>query len=203
MSFSGENAMKFGKLSKEKRNQLILVVVGTIAVLGALGFGLVKFQYDKLRSLADKHAAAELQLKKMEDAVKREELVQSVLGDATKALAAKEAGMAAGDLYSWMYSNLRKFQKNYKVEIPQLSPISPQSDVNLLPSFPYKQITMQIGGTATYHDLGQFIADFENTYPLSRVLNLTLDQNHSPGPNDREKITFKMDIVTLVKTTQP
>jgi len=195
--------MKLGKLSKEKRNHLILVVVGTIAVLGALGFGLVKLQYDKLRGQVEKQLAAENQLKKMEDAVKRAELVESVYTQAAKALAAKESGMATGDLYSWMYSNLRKFQKNYKVEIPQLSPVSPPSEVNLIPGFPYKQVTMQIGGTATYHELGQFIADFENSYPLIRVVNLTLDLNRSTGPGDREKVAFKMDIVTLVKSTQP
>jgi hypothetical protein len=195
--------MKFSKLSKEKRTQLVLVVVGTVAVLAGLGFGLVKFQFERLRRLADQKAAAEIQLKKMQDAVKRAEMVESVFTQAAQTLAAKESGMAAGDLYSWMYSNLRKFQKNYKVEMPQLSPISTPGEVSLLPKFPYKQATMSIGGTATYHDLGQFLADFENNFPLMRVANLTLELNHSPGPGDREKLSFKLDVITLVKSSQP
>jgi hypothetical protein len=194
--------MKLRKLSKEKRNQLILVLVGTVAVLGGLGFGLVKVQYEKLRSLEDQTAAAEVQLKKMEDAVKRAELVEKVYNLAAANLTEKESTMAAGDLYSWMYTNLRGFQKSYKVEIPQLSPISGTANVNLIPDFPYKQATMQVGGTACYHDLGQFIADFENTFPLIRVANLTIDLNRSPGAGSQEKLNFKMDLITLVNSAK-
>lgn len=195
--------MKLSKLPKEKRNQLVLVIVGTLAVLGAVGFGLIRFQYDNLNSYEKRQAAASAELKKMEEAVKRVELVDSVYKQASEALAEKEAAMATGDLYSWMYGTVRRFQKNYKVEIPQLSPITTPTPVNLLPSFPYKQATMQIGGTAHYHDLGQFIADFENAFPLIRVVNLTVELNHSPAPGEREKLAFKMDLVTLVKPSQP
>lgn len=195
--------MKWSKLPKEKRNQLILVVVGTLAVLGALGFGLIKFQFDQLKGYAARQVAAEAQLKKMEDAIKRKELVETVLAEASAALAEKEAGMASGDLYSWMYGTVRRFQKNYKVEIPQLSPISAAAPVSLIPNSPYKQATMQVGGSAYYHELGQFIADFENAYPLIRVVNLSVELNHSPAPGEREKVAFKMDLVTLVKAAQP
>ena len=195
--------MNFRKLPKEKRNQLILVVVGTLAVLGALGYGLIKSQYDNLRAYGERRAAAEAQLKKMEAAVKRRDAVDSVLKQVSQTLADKETGMATGDLYSWMYNSVRKFQKGYNVEIPQLSPMGAPTAVNLLPDIAYKQATMQIGGTAYYHDLGQFIADFENAFPLIRVVNLTVEANHSPAPGDREKLAFKMDLVTLVKSGQP
>ena len=192
------------KISKEKRNQLILVILGTLVVLSALGFGLVKAQYDKLVSLGVKKAEAQVQLKKMEEAVKRAEMVEGVLAQAKQALADKEAGIATGDLYSWMYGNLRRFQKSYKVEIPQLSPMSAPAEVNLIPNFPYKQAMMQVGGTANYHDLGQFIADFENAFPLVRVVNLDVELNHTANiPAEREKLAFKMDLITLVKSGQP
>jgi hypothetical protein len=85
------------------------------------------------------------------------------------------------------------------VEIPQISPVSNPEAVNLIPRFPYKQATLSIGGIAHYHDLGRFIADFENSFPLMRVLNLSLDLNPTPTASDRDKLAFKMDIVTLVK----
>lgn len=195
--------MKFNKLSKEKRNQLIGVVLGTIAVLAGLGYGLIKLQHDRLRTFADKKSAAEVTLRKMEDAVKREELVQAAYAQASEALTEKEAGMASGDLYSWMISTLRKFKANYKVEIPQFSPVSTPVDCNLLPKFPYKQATLSIGGTAYYHDLGRFVADFENQFPLMRIVNLSLELNPSPGTADREKLAFRMDIVALVKSGPP
>jgi len=195
--------MKFRKLPKEKRNQLILVVLATLGVLAALGYGLIKSQYDKLRSYAERQVAAEAQLQKMEAAVKRKDLVESVLNQASKSIAEKEAGMATGDLYAWMYGTVRKFQKGYNVDIPQLSPIGAPTEVNLLPNAPYKQATMQIGGSAYYHDLGQFIADFENAYPLIRVVNLTVELNRGAAAVEHEKLAFKMDLVTLVKSAQP
>jgi hypothetical protein len=197
--------MKFSKLPKEKRNHLILVAIGTLAVLNGLGFGLIKAQYDGLGQMAARQQTANAKLKEMEDAVKRKELVESVYNEASALLKEKETGMASGDLYSWMYNSVRRFQKNYRVEVPQLSPISAPAPVNLLPDVPYQQATMQIGGTGYYHDLGQFIADFENTFPLTRVANLTLEFTPSvaPNPNDREKLAFKMDLITLVKSGQP
>jgi len=194
--------MKFSKLPKEKRNHLILVVIGTLAVLNALGFGLIKAQYDGLRQVDLRQETAQAKLTEMEEAVKRKEMVESVHSQASQLLNEKESAMAADDLYSWMYNSVRRFQKGYKVEIPQLSPISAPVAVNLLPDVPYKQATMQIGGTAYYHDLGQFIADFENTFPLMRVANLTIEFAQSQVPADREKLAFKMDLVTLVKSSQ-
>jgi len=195
--------MKFSKLPKAKRNQLILVVLATVAVLGALGFGLIRSQYDKLRGCAERQEAAEAQLKKMQDTVKRTELVESVLNQTSQLLAEQEAGMARGDLYSWMLNTVRKFQKGYDVDIPQLSPVSTPMAVNLLSNVPYKQATMQLGGSAYYHELSQFIADFENAYPLIRVVNLTVDLNRSPTSGEREKLAFRMDLVALVKSGQP
>ena len=157
--------MKFRKLPKEKRNHLILVVIGTLAVLNALGFGLIKKQYDGLGQVAMKQESARAKLKEMEEAVKREELVDSVCKQASQLLQEKESSMATDDLY-------------------------------------YKQATMQIGGTAYYHDLGQFIADFENEFPLTRVANLTIEFAQG-AQGDREKLAFKMDLITLIKASQP
>lgn len=195
--------MKFSKLPKEKRNHLILVVIGTLAVLNALGFGLIKSQYDALGQVAVKEESARTKLKEMQDAVKRVELVESVHNQASQILDQKEASMAADDLYSWMYNTVRRFQKNYKVEIPQLSPMSPPAAVTLIPDMPYKQTIMQIGGSAYYHDLGQFIADFENAFPLMRVANLTIEFAPVSNASEREKLAFKMDLITLVKSSQP
>jgi Tfp pilus assembly protein PilO len=190
--------MKF-KLSKEKRNHLILVVIGTLAVLSGLGFGLIKAQREALVQAEARQETARAKLKEMQEAVKRAGLVESVQTQVAQLLTEKESAMAADDLYSWMYNAVRRFQKGYKVEIPQLSPISTPVAVNLLPDVPYKQATMQIGGTAHYHELGQFVTDFENTFPLMRIVNLTIEFTPVTTATEREKLAFKMDLVTLVK----
>ena len=68
----------------------------------------------------------------------------------------------------------------------------------MLPQFPYKQIRVNINGTAYYHDLGKFIADFENTFPHIRIVNLTIEPVNTADPGN-EKLSFRMDIVALVK----
>lgn len=194
--------MKFSKLSKEKRQHLVLVALGTVAVLGALGYFLIKGGYDKLSALQQKRKATEEKLDQMQKSVQRAKEIEAAFQKTSDELAEKEAGMATGDLYSWMQGSLRRFQRGYKVEIPQINPVSAPENVNCLAKFPYKQACLTIGGTAYYHDLGRFIADFENAYPLMRVVNLSLDLNPTPTAADRDKLAFKFDIITLVKPSK-
>ena len=189
--------MNFSRLSKEKRNQLILVLVGTAAVLSLLGLGLIRYQRAGLKQLAEKREAAEKKLKQMEAAVTHASQTSVDLAEAKKNLAAMEGDIASGDLYAWFLTTIRHFRAPYKVEIPTFSPIGPTSDVNLLANFPYKQTTLSIQGTAHYHDLGRFLADFENKFPHIRVSNLTLDLDGAAS--EPEMLTFRMDLIALVK----
>ncbi len=191
--------MKFSKLSKEKRQHLVLVVVGTAAILGLLGYFLIKGGYDKLSALGQKRKTATEKLEQMQRTVQRTREIEASFQQASDALAEKETGMATGDLYSWMQGSLRRFQRNYNVDIPQIGTVSTPENVNCLASFPYKQASLTVAGTGYYHDLGRFIADFENTFPLMRVMNLNLDLSPTPTSAERDKLAFKMDIITLVK----
>lgn len=191
--------MKFSKLPKEKKQHLIIAIVTSLAVVGGLANFLIIGGNSKLAALEKKKQQAIEKLDQMQKTVKRSKEVEDSFNQTTDALAVKESGMATGDLYSWMQGSLRKFQRNYRVDIPQISPISQPENVNLLPKFPYKQAFLSVAGTAYYHDLGRFIADFENEFPLMRVVNLSLDLNPTPTAQDRDKLAFKMDIITLIK----
>ena len=196
--------MSANKMTKEKRNQIIAVSLATLVVLVGLGFGLIQPQYDNLQVLSRKKSEADNKLKVVETAVKNADEIETTLAGVSKALAEKESTMATGDLYSWSINNMRRFKTGYKVEIPQFGPITPPTDVNLLPHFPYKQATLNVGGKAYYHDLGRFITDFENQFPLMRVVNLTLDVDPGAATTaDREKLAFKMDVITLIKPGNP
>jgi Tfp pilus assembly protein PilO len=190
--------MNFSKLPKEKRNNLILVVVITVAVLGGLGFGLIKYQHENLDRLAIRKATATRKLEQMEDAVKNSARIESDLAEAKQTLSQLESDIApSGDLYSWVIGTVRAFKAPYKVEIPQFSQIGPITEMTMLPSFPYKQASMTVAGKAHYHELGRFLADFENRFPHIRILNLGLDVDSTP--QESEMLAFRMDIVTLVK----
>jgi len=186
------------KLSKEKRNQLILVVLITVAVLIGLWFGLINYQQEILQELTVKKIAAQGKLEKSEQGVKNAGRLETELAEATKKLADLEDDMAPGNPLSWMVNKIDVFKLPYKVDMPQISPPEPRT-MELLAKFPYQQATFGIGGTAYYHDLGKFLADFENHFPYFRVLNLSLQPSTTAPENDREKLEFNMQVVTLVK----
>ena len=193
--------MNFKKLPKEKRSQLILVILVTVGVLVGLGFGLIRAQFDGLSELASKNTAAKVKLSQMRDAVQNAAKYEANVTEYRKKLTEMESDIATGDLYAWVINTMRRFKLPYKVEIPQFSPIGPVVDMNLLPDFPYKQATFTVAGSARFHDFGRFLSDFENEFPHVRVLNLTLDANTPAGGEDAETLNFKMEIVTLIKPT--
>jgi len=191
--------MNFNKLSKEKRTQLVLVVVVTVVILAGLGFAPVKSQYQSLRGLARLKRGAQDKLQQIQNTVKRAGQLEQELAQASQVLRAAEADTASGDLYASVITTLRHFKANYQVEIPQFSPLSAEGDVTLLGNFPYKQAVLTVSGIAHFHEFGRFLADFENQFPHVRIVNLTIDPNPSPNPEQKETISFKMDIVTLIR----
>ncbi len=187
-------------LSKEKRTQLLLVVVLTVSVLAGLWFGLIRLQQQHLDVLGQNKTAAEDKLLQIKQAIDTSDLVESQLADVSKRLAKIESSMAAGDLYSWTINTLRQFKLGYKVEIPQFSQIDGPKEMNMLAGFPYKQANMTISGTASYPDFGRFVADFENQFPYMRVLNISLEPIPALVAADKERLAFRMEIAALVKT---
>jgi|ERR1041385_5570093 hypothetical protein len=186
------------KLSKEKRNNLIMVVLLTVLLLAGLGFGLIRFLYDELQQISNQTEEANKTLVKMKLAIQQGDDTENKVAEVSKNLNAMEADMASGDLYSWGLDLLRRFRADYKVEVPAVNQPT-VGDTTLLPKFPYKQATFPVAGSAYYHDFGRFIADFENQFPHLRIVNLALDPAPGLASSDKEKLEFKMDVVALVK----
>ena len=186
------------RLSKEKRNQLIMVVIGTLVVLGVIGFAVIRPQYDGLANIARTKKAELVKLQQVKDTIKKADDTANKLADASYNLVQAENDIASGDVFAWMNDTIRRFKIGYKVEIPTISQPT-LSDVDLIPQFPYKQARISLNGVAYYHDLGKFISDFENTFPHMRVVNLTAEPANENGA-DAEKLSFRLDIIALVKS---
>jgi len=185
------------RLPKQKRDQLILVCVVTLMVLAGLWFLVIRSQQESLRGLRSQKSTKETKAGQMRDKVKNANAVKAQLDEVDTVLVEKEQDMVSGDYYASLVNIIRKFKLPYKLDIPQFSPAASVTDVDLLPKFPYKQVRIVISGTGYYEEIGKFIADFENEYATSRIVNLEL----SPfaGPVDaKEKLTFRMEIVSLV-----
>lgn len=187
------------KLSKEKRNQFIVVLVCAAAVLALMWLYLIQPRYAALSRSATAQKNANDKLAGIQSTIKHASATAAELTGEMQVLSNAETDMASGDLYSWTYNTIRLFNKpSYHVDIPDIG----HPDVgamNLLPGFPYKQVKFTVTGTAYYQDLGKFIADFENKFPHIRVVNLQMQPTDLASGS--EKLAFKMDVIVLVKST--
>ena len=108
--------------------------------------------------------------------------------------------MASGDMYAWVIQTVGRFGAERKVEIPQFSR-EVMTEVGILPKFPYKAAVFNVRGVAYFHDLGKFLADFENSFPFARIQNIELEpagNSAATATSDSEKLSFRMEIVTLI-----
>ena len=189
------------RLSREKRTQLIIVVSLTVVVLGLIYFFLILPQKNGLQQLASAKTDAEKKLQQYEDTIKKADETATNLQLVAASLTTAETDIASGDIYAWTYDTIRRFKTNYHVDIPNVGQPSEVMAVDLLPGYPYKQIKLSLTGAAFYHDLGKFIADFENTFPHMRLVNLEVQPSPGVAATDAaEKLAFRMEVIILVKT---
>ena len=185
-------------LSKEKKQQLMLVVIGTAGVMAAIWFGLISMQQHRLDALASQRATTKSKLDGMNDTLKRASQILTDGERETERLQTAEQQMASGDIYVWMFNTVRDFKAKYPaVSLPDFSPIQ-VGETTLLPKFPYQQAVVTVRGRAYYHDLGRFLADFENEFPYMRFQNLVLEPSPAMEGGYTQKLAFRVDIVTLV-----
>lgn len=185
------------RLSPAKRNQFIVVVLATIGLICLVYFLLINPQNEKNLALANSIVTETSRLQEYKTSIQQMEKTTAELAELNQQLSVAEQDIASGDLYAWTVDTFRRFKTGYKVEIPTIG--QPTSgDCDLISNFPYKQIRFSLTGTAYYHDLGKFIADFENKLPHCRVVNLAIDPVNG-GANGGERLNFRMDIVALVK----
>lgn len=192
------------KLPKEKRDKVIMVWMLVAMAVTAWYFVVLKWQLavkDTARNVAEKRR---MQHEDMTAMLKMKDKVTQEADEKGAALAALEAKMVSGDVFSWINTTVREFKQSREVDIPQISQPSPGDTSQLLPKFPYRQATVTVAGTGFYHDIGMFIADFENQFKFARIINLDIEPGSSAGADAKEvgKLNFKMDIIFLVKPNQ-
>ena len=193
------------KLSKEKRDQLLLVGLITSGVLAGLWYGLVKNRMDRLETTQMRVAQAHQKYEQAQSWIGRADTVKAEMASVVEQLGTIESEMASpADPYSWGFLLLEKAKANHRIEIENLTRPEIRA-VTLLPDFPYQAAIFTVNGFAFYHDLGRFVSEFENRFPFYRIQRLSLasglDSTLKTGGKERhpEEIVFRMDIVALVK----
>lgn len=190
------------KLSKEKRNQVLLVWLVTLAITCGWAFMAFSGQLAAKQRAEQNLEKRRGEFARMTDKLKQAEKIEMDKQAAAEKLGLLEAKMANNsDTFSWVVTTVREFKQAYpQVELPQLSQVT-TGPTTLLPQFPYPQASVTVAGSAFFHDLGLFIADFENQFPFARIVNLDVEPAPTANSSDRERLGFKMVIIFLVKPT--
>lgn len=191
-------------LSNEKKQHLIAVAMGTGIALAIVYFVLISPAQDALKKLGAQITEAEKKYTDADRLRKRTDAVREEMEKLDERLGAIEAGMVTGDPVLWIRSTENKFRSQalYKVEIPNF-PFRGHGDMSMIPDFPYKAAGYGFSGTAYFHDLGKYLADWENQYPYMRVLSLDMTPEDSSsagaGGDERERLAFNFEVSALVK----
>lgn len=193
------------KLPKEKLQQIILVGIGTVAVLAGLWFVAIGKLNAKRKETGDQIAAMETKIEKGNQKRKAKEAVKKELEAAEKKLGALESGMAGGELFAWIDKLLNDFitENGMTGEVEFLSKSRGDiGEVGVLPKYPYKAVKYAVRGRAYYHEFGKFVAAFENRYPYIRLQNIELTPGDQLDSSDPERLGFRFEIIALQKPAE-
>ncbi len=188
------------RLSPEKRNKLIAVVVATLVVIGLIYYFLIGPEIQDKEKLAKDVKAAIANLETIKQTIKRANVSAGTLDAIQTALNKAEEDTASGDLFAWTYDSIRRMKMGFRVDIPDIGQPT-QSDADIIPSSAYRQIKVRIRGYGYYHDIGKFIAELENRSPHIRLENLVVEPDTSGAAGAVEKLQFRAELVALVKPT--
>ena len=197
------------RLSKEKRDRLILVSILTIAIGIGLWYGVITTRNHRLDEAKARIRAAIDKLEKAKTLVKQADKAEAQVATATNKLKVVEESMASGDYYTWAIQLFEKARARHDLKIIETTrPV--KGEVGLLAQFPYQAAFFTVRGAGHYHDFGKFVADFENSFPYFRVQNLALapglDSAVGTDPltavTGEENLSFRMEIVALIKPGQ-
>jgi len=197
------------KISKEKRDRLILVGIMTVAVSAAVWQLFILASRSKLVKAHELGTRAKEKYEKAERFLKMAPSLEAEAEALSKRIARIEEQAMANptDPFSWSLQLIEKARQNHDVGILEVTPPKSPGPVQLIPDFPYQSVSFNVRGIAYYQDLGKFLADFENAYPycLTRNLQITsarqLDTEAAKvvSGDTQDKVLFRMDVVALLR----
>jgi Tfp pilus assembly protein PilO len=195
------------KLSKDKRDKLILICIAAAGIIAVLYFFVLTDMQDEYATLGTRLISMRDKVSKSERLLKRQNDLNAQLEVARKALNERQAVMPRpGEDHVWFMKIMEERRSKFNLDIGDIR--NPEAwDAGVLPKFPFKAVAFNVSLIGGYTDFGRFLADFENTYPYMRVqlMNVSPDVPQAPpgtaqaGGEDR-RLRFNFRVISLIKT---
>lgn len=189
-------------LTREKQVALLKLAAITVVVLFGFWFFLIRSAQNRADQKAKASEAIGQKIAARKQTIARADQTKAEIKEKIRQLREIENSMVTGDVYLWIEKTLRDFEIPNQIEFTKYDP--PQIIESELPlKLPYKVASFAVSGLAAYHDLGTFLANFENSYPHIRIRRLEMEPA-SVGPTSKnEKLTFLLEMQVMVKPTGP
>ena len=136
-------------LPKEKRDQLILVAIGTVFLLALIGLGLIRPQYAAISEIDNNINRTHNHVQSMDDVIKKSDVISAQLADLTYTLGRRRVTWLPVTRLNGFTTPVRNFKEHHKVDISVNSQLS-IGEVELLPHFPYKELKVTVGENGIY-----------------------------------------------------
>jgi Tfp pilus assembly protein PilO len=180
---------------REKRAALFRLIVITAIVLISLWFTLGRSTLAAVRERQKITSDLKQKIASKRNVIRQAGQIKIDNQRKREKLNSIEDQMVIGDPYLWISKTLREFEIPNQLEFSRYDPA--QSVASVFPrNNPYETLSFVVAGTATYSDLGNFLAQLENTYQYLRVRRLDVE----PLVNTEEdKLSFFLELHVLVK----
>jgi Tfp pilus assembly protein PilO len=196
------------KLSKDKRDKLLLTIIGIVGVLSVLYFLVITDQKEEIAQLKSKITALSSKVNTAERLSKRGQEVEANFELQKKILTQKQIEMPRpGQDHAWFLNLMEDRRRKYELEVDDIK--TPEAiESGILPKFPFRAVALNVTMVGTYYDFGRFLADFENSYPYMRVQSLKIvpeirAASSRPGADANDsggKLRFSYKVIALIKT---
>ncbi len=176
---------------------MIKLGVITALALFAFWFVLLSPARDRVNQKVKNSADLNKKIATKKQVIQRADQIKADLQESGRKLQIIENQMVTGDMYRWIIKTLRSFEIPQQIEFSKYDPpqiIEPQASFQL----PYQVVSYAVTGTATFHDLGEFVERFENTYSYIRIHRLEMEPA-TVGISVDEKLSFLMELHVMVK----
>lgn len=195
------------KLSKDKRDKLILTIIGTVGIVAVLYFFVLSDMKDEHATLGTKIFSTKDRIDKAERVINRQATFNQEMAALKGALNTRQAQMPRpGEDHVWFLKIMEDRRGAYNLDINEIR--NPEAwDPGVLPNFPFKGVSFNVTLVGGYTDFGRFLADFENEFPFMRVQLMSVIPDAQPGPpgsgiatQDTGKLRINFRVISLIKT---
>ncbi|MDF7801282.1 hypothetical protein P4C99_17520 [Pontiellaceae bacterium B1224] len=200
--------MNLSELTKEKKQYLILGIVGGVAILAAIGFG-VNFSFSSL-------AASKAELAELTEKINRAERTLSGTGKTMDGLEEAVSRLKGyldfippeQNYYSWATELVYSKGRKAGLEIESVDEIRVSGGNKSIPDDPvyFETYSLRITARGGYAQTKAFLKDIETNLPLVRFSGLEVSKSNDLALHDIQIIIqwpFKLNRITKLWEDQP